>query len=147
MVYLEAIIGHVISHSIEGLTHVLRKEGGNLSPALVRHGIVSLACSPERVALDSRCKRLVVISVELINDSFLLFLLFVLVVIIVVVIVVVIIVVVIIVVVAAVASVTLQSAWKLLTLTINNILTHLSNIVFEVLGRLIKVSKHVLAAH
>ena len=47
----------------------MSKESGNFGPTLVSHGIISLACRPECVAFDSRCKRLIGISIELINGS------------------------------------------------------------------------------
>ena len=47
----------------------MSKEGGNFGPTLVSHGIISLACRPESVAFDSRRKRLIGISIKLINGS------------------------------------------------------------------------------
>ena len=133
----------------------MSKESGNFGPTLVSHGIISLACRPECVAFDSRCKRLIGISIELINGSVIF------VVCIIIVIPVVSATVIATTATAAVASVTLQSTcffqMKLLIFIVSwldHILTDLGNVVFEVLRwlslvatLLIQVSEKVLAAH
>ena len=47
----------------------MSKEGRNFGPTLVSHRIISLACRPKCIAFDSRRKRLIGISIELINNS------------------------------------------------------------------------------
>ena len=139
----------------------MSKEGGNFGPTLVSHGIISLACRPECVAFDSRCKRLIGISIELINNSVIFVVFVVSVVCIIIVIPVISATVVATTTTAAVASVTLQSTcffqMKLLIFIVSwldHILTDLGNVVFEVLRwlslvvtLLIQVSEKVLAAH
>ena len=120
----------------------MSKEGGNFGPTLVSHGIISLACRPECVAFDSRCKRLIGISIELINGS-VIFVVSVVCIIIVIPVVSAIVVAAIVVfatATAAIASVTLQNTCffqiKLLIFIVSwlkYILTDLGNIVFEVL--------------
>ena len=138
----------------------MSKEGGNFGPTLVSHGIISLACRPECVAFDSRCKRLIGISIELINNS-VVFIISVICIIIVVPVVSATVVAATATVTTAVASVTLQSTcffqMKLLIFIVSwldHILTDLGNVVFEVLRwlslvatLLIQVSEKVLAAH
>ena len=117
----------------------MSKEGGNFGPTLVSHGIISLACRPECVAFDSRCKRLIGISIELINGS-VISVVCIIIVIPVVSAIVVAAIVVFATATAAIASVTLQNTCffqiKLLIFIVSwldHILTDLGNIVFEVL--------------